>query len=304
MSNGDGRSSTPGRHFAFGYKRDPYDPNDYRAERLLGRPLETDLVVPASLMSYRTTSLQQGRAGSCVAHALCRAIDVALRCSTHRMEYRDGLPPPPLASRRFMYFNARRQEAVETFRRGLPAPVMTDSGAYPRLAMRAVQRLGFCPESVFPYSDDPTAISAMPRAEVYREAYDQTGFRYYRIDTIGRRRIADVARALARGNPVIFGMMVDSAFMGWDGVRPIDVVNVNDPESGGHMMCALEVTHDRVIADNWWGDDWGAGGFAHLSHRLFGSEIVSDVYVIEAAPAFSNSSEETMPHGLGDSCKS
>lgn len=275
---------------ALGYKPDLFDERDLPAGHVLGAAVRQELVVPASMMKYRSSAILQGGASSCVAHALCRSIDMCLRYELEKADKAHVEPPPP--SRGFIYFNARRQEAVEANKRGEPPPPMIDGGSFPRLAMRAVQRLGYCPERVYPYSDDTKTINDAPPASAYHAAFDQTGFRYYRVLSSGRARVAEVAHALALGRPVFFGLTVDSAFMGWDGDTPINAVDVHDPEAGGHMLCVLEVTADRVVADNWWGEDWGAKGLAHLSHHLFGSDVITDVYVIETAPTFSSAKEE------------
>jgi len=276
---------------ALGYKKDAHDPRDVNADTLLGRPVGADILVPASLVPYRIGLLKQGGASSCVANALARAVDVSLRFAARGIPIH---PDPPRASRRFMYFNGRWAENV-----GLApeanAPPVADRGCYPRNAMRAIQKLGVCTELVFPYTDAPQepgksaigTINEVPPPAAYRAAYDQMAFTYYRITSTGVARAAEVARALALGHPVVFGMTVDTAFMRWNGQDPIDHVDVNDPDGGGHMLCALAVDRDKLISDNWWDLDWGAEGYVHLTHRLFGSDVITDAYVIETAAEFS-----------------
>lgn len=273
------------RPHALGYRPDVFDERDLLAEQLLGVAPRQELVVSASMMKYRSGALLQGGASSCVAHALCRSIDMCLRCELENAGKAHVTPPPP--SRRFMYFNARRQEAVEAHTRGEQAAPMTDGGSFPRLAMRAVQKLGYCPEAAYPYSDDARTINDPPPPSSYQAAFDQTGFRYYRVPLMGAARVAMVARALARGKPVIFGMFVDTAFLDWKGGTAIDHVNGSDPNGGGHMLSVLEVTATEIVHDNWWGPEWGDAGVGRLTHRLFGSGIISDVYVIETVPTFS-----------------
>lgn len=267
---------------ALGYKRDAPDANDFPAERILGTPLT---VVPASMRPFRVGSLRQRRASSCVAHALARVIDMSQR---YALACAGKTWVPPKAARRQIYFDARRQEVVDALKRGEKPPEMRDVGCYPRLAMRAVQRLGYCDEALLPYSDDPQEINEAPPAKVYRMAYDQEGLVYHRVSSDRIARVAEVAEALRQGKPVLHGMFVDTAVMLNKG-EVIDEVDESDPKGGGHMLAVVEVTEDEVIDDNWWGGDapdeqWGAGGFARLSHRLFGSDVISDVYVVEAAP--------------------
>lgn len=266
-----------------GYRQDEPDERDFPAERLLGVGAST--VVPASMARFRVGTLEQRHAGSCVAFALTRAIDMALRAEAER---RGAANPTdlPLGAPGFVYFNARQQEVVDAKNAGRPAPPIEDRGSYPRLAMRAVQKLGFCADEAYPYAEALEHINAPPPAHAYRFAFDQSGLKYYRVSSTGIARVAEVARALAHGKPAIFGMFVDDAFMRNRGDR-ITSVNQSDPDGGGHMMTVLDVTETEVVVDNWWGNDWGDMGIGRLSHELFGSSVVSDVYIIEAAPSYS-----------------
>lgn len=268
-----------------GYRQDAPDERDFSAERLLGIGAAT--VVPASMARLRVGTLEQAGAGSCVAFALTRAIDMALRAEAERRGANSV--DLPLGAPGFVYFNARQQEVVEAKNAGRSPPPIQDQGSYPRLAMRAVQRLGFCPDEAYPYLEALHHINAAPPAHAYRHAFDQSGLKYYRISATGIARVAEVARALSLGKPVIFGMFVDAAFMRNRGER-IATVNTNDPNGGGHMMAVLEVTESEVVVDNWWGSDWGDIGIGRIGHELFGSSAISDVYVIETAPPFSKES--------------
>jgi len=278
--------------FALGYKRDKEDPNDFTTDELLGFSARAEVVIPASMRPYRGAPMEQLSAASCVANALRRALGMCFRYVLARAGTAHA--DPPEASRRFMYFNARQQENVDAKAAQLPPQPVSDGGSYPRYAMRAVQNLGFCAETVFPYTDKPQlpgetalgTINEVPPPAAFKAAYDQSGFRYYRVISTGQARVAEVARALAQGHAVIFGMFVDTAFMRNKGA-PIDQVDVNDPDGGGHMLAVLEVTDTEVIPDNWWGEDWGDHGVGHFTHRLFGSSVISDVYVIQAVPTFS-----------------
>lgn len=275
------------RVIGLGYKQDPEDPRDYPAEQLLGAPVAAT-PEQASVREWRHGYLAQGVVGSCVAHALARGIDINIRFNLAKNGYTDVEPPKP--SRRFMYFNARQAENVDLKNAGRPVRAVEDVGSYPRLAMRAVQKLGFPAESFFEYSDAPTAINQAPPPNAFKHAFDQKDFRYYRIASVGMQRIADVSRALKRGSGVIFGMFVDSEFMRNKGQR-ITGINLNDPNGGGHMMTVLAVEQNSdgtwdVIIDNWWTDQWGNRGIGRIAAELFGSAIITDVYVIEAAPYY------------------
>lgn len=270
---------------SLGYRQDRPDPRDIPAERLLGAGAST--VTPASMAKFRVGMLDQRHASSCVAFALTRAIDMALRAEAARQGA--AVTDLPMGAPGFVYFNARQAEVVDAKGAGRNPPLIGDVGSYPRLAMRAIQKLGFCPWDAYPYEEALANINAPPPAHAYRNAFDQSGLKYYRISSTGIARVAEVARALSLGKPVIFGMFVDTAFMRNRGER-IATVDANDPNGGGHMMTVIEVTESEVVVDNSWGTGWGDMGIGRIAHELFGSLLVTDVYVIEAAPSFSKES--------------
>lgn len=281
-------------NFGRGYKQDEPDERDFNAEQLFGAPAGAVTIQPASMMQFRIGELNQGGAGSCVAHALARGIDMTMRAKAGQQGDLGALVSGrfPKASRRFIYFNARQQENVDARLLGQEVRPVEDVGSYPRLAMRAVQRLGFCDERFFPYTDDDKAINETPNPTAFQQSYDQKDFRYYRIASTGEQKIADVSRALARGNAVIFGMFVDTAFANNKGER-ITSVNTRDPNGGGHMMTVLAIEWNEaaqewdVIFDNWWRRGWGSNGIGRMSAKLF-AQNTTDNYVIEATPVFSS----------------
>lgn len=282
-------------HRARGYLPDRPDERDLPVEKLFGfAPTKSEIVVPASMIRYHVGILDQRDASSCVAFALTRAVDMRLRVDAERSGL--GSASVTLGAPGFVYFNARQQEIVEAMARGSEPRAIGDNGSYPRLAMRAIQRLGYCPEASYPYEAALTEIRAArlearperpPPTMTYRHAYDQAGLRYYRVSSSGQQRVADVARAIGQQAPVVFGMFVDTAFMQNRGDR-ITSINDDDPDGGGHMMCVVGVTLEDVVITNSWGAAWGQNGIARISHALFGSFLASDVYAVVAAPSFSS----------------
>lgn len=261
---------------ALGYLKDVPDARDFPAEVIFGAPVGAYLV-PATMKQFRGARVFQGGANSCVANALSRAIDMVFR--------RTGIADPPFASRRFLYWNARRQEAREASEQGAQPEPMSDRGCFPRLAMRAVQRLGFCPETEYPYSDSPSAIAETPPPLAYRAAIDQSGLQYGRVASSGMARVIEAAQGLQAGAPPIFGTLIDGAFMRNRGevITNIDMTDI----VGGHMLTVVEVTHDHVLFDNWWGG-WGdEEGYGKMSLDLFGSTAVTDCYLVKTSPTFS-----------------
>lgn len=260
---------------AFGYKEDRPDPRDYAAEEKLGVGADVGSL-SASMIQHRGPRLLQGGANSCVLNAVARAIRMAMSAS--------GISDPPIASRRFMYFNAIRQEAREAAERGEDPPPMRDEGCYARLALRAVQKLGFPPETLFPYDDRPDFILEVPPTSLYRASIDMSGLQYARINTAGSDRARVVAASLLQGKPVIFGISrAGPKFVANRG----ELITEPDEAGAGHMLAALEVDEDgNVKFDNWWFNFGLEGGMGIMTAEVFGSPWVRDVYSIEHVEAY------------------
>lgn len=224
---------------------------------------------------WRGRRIMQRSASACVAFAIARAIHTSLRLQGHSAD-------TPIPSPAFTYNVGRRQEWA-----GLPPskiPPLVDDGTRPRLGMEATRKLGFVPWDALPY--DAAKVNDPLPPDVFREAFDQRHLDYFRVYDVREARVEAVKRALYAGFPVIFGMRVDRAFMAHEGSDPVLWVN-NEEVVGGHMMSVLAVDDHGVLVDNWWDNDWGFDdGFAYLTHDLFGSLYVSDVYAIRAAPLY------------------
>lgn len=217
----------------------------------------------ADMRDLRGAPLSQGPLSSCVGFAITRALQLGSALNQR--------PDIPLASPLFIYWNARfvmnREKPVD------------DRGCYPRLAMKALQTFGFAPWSSWEYKE--SWVNQQPSFKAYRGAYEQRGFRYYRID--GDDRVAQVRQALAMGYPVIFGMEIDEAFV--NARAPVSSIDRNR-SLGGHMMSVLAVDGDNLVVDNWWGTGWGGNGDGTgvISADLFESSHIHDVYALSVEP--------------------
>jgi len=91
---------------------------------------------------------------------------------------------------------------------------------------------------------------------------------------------------LKRGLTSEFGMMVDGAYMRWQGPEPVSEINMLDIK-GGHMLTPVFVDYPNqcVWTDGWW-DQWGPfDGFGKISFDVFGNPlIVKDLLVTKYLP--------------------
>lgn len=254
---------------ATGWLQDLRDPRDLGMTDLVRAPL-VSVAPSADLSRARGKRLEQGLASACVSFAKARAIQMATELQG----------APTLISCLFDYHIARAQEWAGT--RVEDRPPLHDRGSYPRVSMTATRHVGFIPEASMPYDD--LAVNNAPGPDHFLEAFPLRSLTYYAIDETGPARIAAVQLALSRGFPIVFGMIVDQAFLDHQGAHPvmgIDLANV----AGRHMMTALAVTDGLVLFDNWWGKDWGFDdGMGLMTNELFHSPMVGDIYAITAVP--------------------
>lgn len=263
---------------ATGYLVDAEDSRDRLAASVHGQEV-TPFVEPVSLKHLSLDPLYQDNSETCVAQAEACAIDMNLRAR--------GVANPPKASRRALYANALLQERREAIARGeVPGP-MQDRGCYPRLLMRAVQKLGFCDERLFPF--DPNNVLEVPPPVVARNSIDQAGFEYGRVVASGLQRTLENAAALRANCVPTFGIQTDEAFHRNAG----ETITTIDPSRfrGGHMLCVVAVEYDEkgdivVVFKNWW-RDWGDGGYGRIRADLFGGPFVTDNYCTKTVPTFS-----------------
>jgi C1A family cysteine protease len=219
--------------------------------------------------------LDQGSIGSCTANAVAQGLRAAM--------VRLGFLAPPLTSRLFLYY----------FARAMIGTTQEDSGANIRNLFDVIRKLGFCPESAWPYYDDAMTFKILPDAGATRLAFDQLGgLGYFRIDSTGAERVADVRAALAAEYTVIFGTQVSNKFAEFTaGSAPLQPPGPGETILGGHAL--LIDGYDLVAGTfdivNSWGSAWGADGWCRFTNAYIASSQSADFWIIETTPNFSES---------------
>lgn len=217
------------------------------------------------------TILNQGRLGSCVTNAGLQAIRADL--------VRQGVLNAELGSRLFCYYVSRASHGAEK----------VDAGTYNRTFFEMASKLGFPPESAWPYNesvlpDGRPAFAAMPPANAFRLAYDQRRpFAYRRIHATGDARVAAVQRCIADNRLVVFGTQVGRAMMRTDGLELLDPPSM-DEWLGGHAMCFSEYDAQGLTVVNSWGFDYGHDGTCRFSYDYLTADITRDLWVVDLAP--------------------
>lgn len=236
-----------------------------------------------SARKYILDILDQGQLGSCVGNGTMQAVRAS--------QARQGEVAPPLGSRLWTYYLGR----------AIDHDTANDDGTQIRNAFTAITRLGFPPETLWPYSDDSSPgapFSKMPSTAAFDGAYDQraTGnvVAYYRLDDNDATRVQDVQRAIAAGYVVVFGTSVSENFCQGDlGTGPIDVPT-GLQIAGGHCMCLAEydtspsgiVTFGVV---NSWSNTFGNGGWVEFTSDYVKWSETNDLWICEYAPMYAGS---------------
>lgn len=225
--------------------------------------------------------LDQGDLGSCVANAGFQAIRAS--------HVRQGVANPVLGSRLWGYYLARAAHH-ET---------QIDGGTYLRSFFEVLNKLGFPPEEVWPYSDSKlpamlridwlelqegdAPFTQMPSTEAFDQAIDQRAPTIYRrISSEGYERVLDVKRAIANGYLPVFGCRVGQSFVTGEFNPALPLSPPRADDVGGHAMLAVGYDGDRFEICNSWGEGFGIDGYV-----LHSADYVvewQDIWTVEHAP--------------------
>lgn len=233
----------------------------------LSRGDNSHLPSSVSLYRYAPEVGNQGEMGSCVGWASAYAAHTLA-------EKRRGL----LSSPQFAINTAFSPSFI--FNQIKLSPNDCEGGSYIEDALQLMVQQGSLPMDQFPYSD--TACQRTPTTDEQDKAYA------YAIDDfrrLGGWRSSTVhiatREAIAKGNPVVFGMMVGKTFMRHRGEGAITFterdrtlldqeIQSNVTSFGGHAMTVIGYDDRKFggafLIMNSWGKSWGDNGFAWLTY--------------------------------------
>jgi len=233
---------------------------DYRDHLYAAPPLALASLPPkVDLRPFFGPPTDQGRIGASAATAVADAIRYD--------RLRGGKTPDFAPSRLFLYYNGRKIAGLTG----------SDSGAGLRDVIKCAAKFGVCPESEWPYDDNPAPLSGSPFPESSRAGRSPTPECY---EVAERTRVSQYQRViptlnqlkgcLASGFPFVFGFTVFESFVDKHGVinpvtpRPAP----GEAAIGGH--CVLCVGFDeslqQFIIRNSWGVEQGENGYFNLPY--------------------------------------
>lgn len=263
--------SMPERKFL--WKPDPPSLKDWPAAPILRAAKMVALPEWVKLDRLIADILNQGGLGSCSSNAIVQGLRAAM--------IRLGFASPALASRLFLYY----------FMRAMIGTTQEDSGSHIRNGFDVIRKLGFCPESEWPYSDDDTTFKILPSAGATRTAFDQLGgLGYFRIDSKGADRVADVRAALAADYTVVFGTLVSDKFAEFKrDSAPLGPPEPSETILGGHALLVggYDLATDDFDIVNSWGPEYGIDGWCKFDSSYIADPRSGDFWIIETSPDFS-----------------
>jgi C1A family cysteine protease len=251
--------STPRNAAGYGWIPQLPDIRDVAADVAVPEALPASVDLSAS--PHMPPVWEQGMLGSCTAHAVAAALDY----ENHRQAGRFVTP-----SRLWIYY----QERV------LEGSVAHDNGAQLRDGMKAVTKLGACPEIDWPY--DPTRWADKPTQKAYRSALRDRALAYQAPvqDRDGLRSV------LASGSPVVFGFTVYETFAG-DPIAESGVLDLpakGEHVIGGHavLLVGYDDATERFRVRNSWGSSWGQGGYFEMPYAcVTNRSLAADFWVLQ-----------------------
>lgn len=213
-----------------------------------------------SLLQYAPKRLNQGQQGSCVAWASAYAARTILEAQ------RTGRDPNSVKfSPSFMY----NQISLDK---------RTCQGSYIKLAMDNMMGIGAVPFNDFRYDESTCSTEPSRQLKAEAQAYKIRGFQRLTEEdnTYAAREMLSIKQNLAKGSPVIIGMMVGGSFMQNMKNREVWVPTNSDYSQrgfGGHAMCVIGYDDYKdggaFQIMNSWGEDWGVKGIAWVRYTDF-----------------------------------
>jgi C1A family cysteine protease len=203
----------------------------------------------------------QGQLGSCTANAIAAAVDF----QNHRQDQKWLTP-----SRLWIYYQERVMEGT----------VSQDSGAQIRDGMKAVAKLGVCPETDWPY--DIATFADKPPSKDYTDAKKDKVLTYESAP----QELFGLKSVLASGLPVVFGFTVYESFEGPE-VAKTGILPMPSPSEsvvGGHavLMVGYDDAHDRFRVRNSWGTSWGQDGYFEMPYQYAtNTKLASDFWAVQ-----------------------
>lgn len=212
--------------------------------------------------------LDQGPSPGCVINAVAQ--------QARYLWWRKGIANPPMPSRLYLGYNARKLRRMEGVR----------TGHYPKDVYTALDR-GFPPEESWPY--DLTKYTVQPGASAYKDSYERSsearerlGLGKLRWRRISSSRVKNVKQAIDEDKTVGVGLVIDEGFQRYrkgDGTWTFRGLG-----QGEHYGILGEYRHDGAWFLSSWGPAWGDDGGIWVSWEDLEGAGAYDFFVLDEIP--------------------
>lgn len=235
-----------------GWKPDRPDVRDIMYEAV--KP-KIELPPKVDLRAQMPPIRDQGELSSCTAFSIGTVLDFIRRKQNEKPTF----VPSPL----FIYYNERLWENT----------VADDGGAYIRTGIKVVNRIGFCPEELWPYNVKNWRRE--PGASAYNVAAMYKSVKYYRLRN---QDISELKTCLATGYPFVFGFSVYDSIEKADKDGNIPMPGPKDSQDGGHAVvcCGYDDASKKFLIHNSWGVDVGEKGYYYLPYDYMTNPGLAD----------------------------
>ena len=212
------------------------------------------------LRPYTSPRHSQGSTNSCVANAVCKALEIQRILKQGPQAHVD-------LSRMALYYLARELDRKQD----------EDNGTHISLACDALRRFGVPLETDWPWH--PARVNHRPDWDAMRSAYGHKIKAFYKIKSSGEDRVKDVIRALRGGCPVVFGTVVGAQ---WGKYKKDAILKEEKSWDGRHATVLIGYQDGVFIGENSWGVRWGDQGFYKMDPEVIASSTSGDFWVIQA----------------------
>ncbi len=262
----------PTLRWGMGHIPDVPDTRDveFNTERMFGAGPHYPLA--ASISHLVESIADQGQTNSCVAQATVSAVEARLVKVGRRARLSRSVP----------------YKVARALARSSVATPLVDDGCYPRSLFRGAKDVGFVPEAIAPF--DPDTINSELDWDQIKSASAGKISSWHRIDVTGAARLEQIAIAISKSYPIVFGTAVGDRFQDWAGTATANELLRAEPNKstrGGHMLGIYAYRQGRngmeFLILNSYGPTWGAGGWAWVDADFVLDPRASDFYLIEVA---------------------
>ncbi len=217
--------------------------------------------IDRSLLLVDQVMLDQGGTGSCVRHAVARAIQIHARAN---FDPGYELPSP-------RYLTAITMALLGTAWN----PEGTTIGA----VVEAANGSGFCRESQCPWDPAHDGEIYLDEAQV---ALDQRELRAHRLASEWQERIWDLERAWVAGVGIVIGTDVDESFLRWTGAG---TWTMTGPRKGGHAQAVVARKPGAWLLAGSYGPGWAFKGMIYVADEQIASPALTrSIWVVDTVP--------------------